>query len=72
MSNEYNMEKEKMSPVELVFRILLAIILPPVALMGLKNVGCGTLVLMCVLTLFFWLPGQIAALVLVIKEYTTE
>lgn len=63
---------EKMSPGELIFRIILAIILPPLAILGLRNVGCGTFALMCLLTLFCFLPGQIAALVLVIKEYSAE
>ena len=58
-----------MSPAELVLRILLALVLPPLGVIGLKDVGCGTFALMCVLTLFFWVPGQIVAIFLIVKEY---
>jgi uncharacterized membrane protein YqaE (UPF0057 family) len=61
-----------MSPAELVLRILLALVLPPLGVIGLKDVGCGTFALMCVLTLFFWVPGQIAAIVLIVKEYSSS
>ena len=59
-----------MSPAELVLRVLLALLLPPVGIIGLNNVGCGTLILMCTLTLCFWVPGQIVAIFLIAKEYS--
>ena len=59
-----------MSPAELVLRILLALLLPPLGVIGLDRVGCGTLILMCILTLLFWIPGQIVAIILILKEYS--
>ncbi len=41
-------------------RVLLCILLPPLAVI---DYGCGTLLLVCILTLFGWVPGAIAALV---------
>ena len=61
-----------MSACELVFRILLALILPPLGVIGLPGIGCGTLILLAILTLFFWVPGQIVAIILVAKEYTKQ
>lgn len=58
-----------MSPAELIFRIILALIFPPLAVLGLRDVGCGTLLLLFILTLCVWVPGQVAAIVLVVKEY---
>ena len=58
-----------MTPLELVFRILLALLLPPLGVIGLDKIGCGTLGVMCILTLFFWVPGQIVAIFLIVKEY---
>lgn len=58
-----------MSPSELIFRIILALIFPPLGIIGLRNVGCGTLLLLLILTCFFFLPGQIAAIVLIVQEY---
>ena len=58
-----------MSPAELIFRIILALIVPPLAVLGLRDVGCGTLLLLFILTLCVWVPGQVAAIVLVVKEY---
>lgn len=59
-----------MSPAELVFRIIIAVFCPPVSVLGLQNVGCGTFLLLVLLTLFGVLPGQIAALVLIISQYS--
>lgn len=58
-----------MSPGELVFRIILALICPPISVLGLQGVGCGTLLLLVLLTLIGYLPGQIVAIVLIVKEY---
>ena len=41
-------------------RVLLCLILPPLAVL---DKGCGTIVLVAVLTLFGWVPGAIAALI---------
>lgn len=61
-----------MSPAELVLRVLLSLVLPPVGVIGLQGVGCGTLILMCILTLFFWVPGVCVAIFLVVKEYSAS
>lgn len=58
-----------MSPGELVFRIILALICPPISVLGLQGVGCGTLLLLVLLTLIGYLPGQIVAIVLIVNEY---
>lgn len=42
------------------FRVLLCIIFPPLAVL---DKGCGTLVLVSILTLCGWVPGAIGALV---------
>jgi uncharacterized membrane protein YqaE (UPF0057 family) len=41
-------------------RVLLCIVLPPLAVL---DKGCGTVVLVAILTLCGWVPGAIAALV---------
>jgi uncharacterized membrane protein YqaE (UPF0057 family) len=43
------------------FRVLLAIIFPPLAVIGK---GCGSIVIVFLLTLCGWVPGVIAALVI--------
>lgn len=58
-----------MSPGELVFRIILALICPPISVLGLQGVGCGTFLLLVLLTLIGYLPGQIVAIVLIVNEY---
>ncbi len=45
-----------------VIRSIIAIIFPPLAVL---ERGCGTALMVGVLTLFFWFPGMIAALVLI-------
>jgi len=59
-----------MSPSELILRILCAVFLPPFSIIGIKGVGCGSFLLLFLLTLLFYVPGQIAALVIVIQEYS--
>jgi uncharacterized membrane protein YqaE (UPF0057 family) len=44
-----------------LFRAILCIIFPPLAVL---DRGCGTLVIVTLLTLAGWVPGAIAALVL--------
>ncbi len=43
------------------FRVLLAIFLPPLAVF---DKGCGSILIVFVLTLVGWLPGVIAALII--------
>ncbi|WP_440881800.1 YqaE/Pmp3 family membrane protein [Tenacibaculum sp. C7A-26P2] len=45
-----------------VFRVLLAIIFPPLAVIGK---GCGSLIIVFLLTLCGWVPGVIGALVII-------
>ncbi len=42
------------------FRVLLCIILPPLAVL---DKGCGSVVIVTILTLIGWVPGVIGALV---------
>ena len=58
-----------MSPAELVFRIILALLCPLLGIIGLPGVGCGTLLLLILLTCLGWVPGQIVAIILIAKEY---
>lgn len=46
-------------------RVLLCILLPPLAVL---DKGCGTVLLVALLTLFGWVPGAIAALVVCSKS----
>ena len=61
-----------MSPAELIIRILLALFLPPLSVIGLKNVGCGTIILMIILTCFAWVPGVVAAFFLLFRDYNSK
>lgn len=45
-------------------RALLCIVLPPLAIL---DKGCGTILIVTLLTLFGWVPGVIAALVVCTK-----
>ncbi len=45
-----------------VFRVLLCIILPPLAVI---DKGCGSLLIVCILTLLGWIPGIIGALIII-------
>ena len=58
-----------MSTAELIFRIILALLCPPIGVIGLNGVGCGTFILLIVLTMLFWVPGQIVSIILIVKEY---
>ena len=44
-----------------IFRVLLAIIFPPLSVIGK---GCGSFVIIFLLTLCGWIPGVIGALVI--------
>lgn len=44
-----------------IWRVLLSIIFPPLAVM---DKGCGSILLVFILTCFGWIPGVIAALII--------
>jgi len=44
-----------------IWRVLLAIIMPPLAVL---DKGCGSNVIVFILTLLGWIPGVIAALII--------
>lgn len=44
-----------------LFRVLLSILFPPLAVL---DQGCGSIVIVFILTLCGWVPGTIAALVI--------
>lgn len=47
-----------------IWRVVLAIIFPPLAVIGK---GCGSIIIVFLLTLCGWVPGVIAALVIINK-----
>ncbi len=55
-------EKLKM---DLIIRILLCIIFPPLAV---YDKGCGSILLVLLLTCLGWLPGTIVALILCLAD----
>ena len=48
-----------------ILRVLLAIIFPPLAVL---DKGCGSVIITLILTLAGWIPGVIAALVILNKS----
>ena len=64
--------KMQMAPAELVIRILLAIFCPPLSVIGLRGVGLGTIILMIILTCCGVVPGQIAAFILLFRDYNSK
>ena len=48
-----------------LFRVLLSIIFPPLAVL---DKGCGSVLIVVLLTLCGWIPGVIAALVILNKQ----
>lgn len=48
-----------------VFRVILSIIFPPLAVF---DKGCGSILIVFILTLFGWIPRVIAALVILNKS----
>jgi uncharacterized membrane protein YqaE (UPF0057 family) len=48
-----------------IWRVILCIIFPPLAVI---DKGCGSLLLVFILTLCGWIPGVIAALIIVNKK----
>ena len=47
------------------FRVILCIVFPPLAVL---DKGCGSIVLVTLLTLCGWVPGVIGALILCTRE----
>jgi len=47
-----------------LWRVLLAILFPPLAVI---DRGCGSILLVLILTLMGWIPGVIAALIILNK-----
>ncbi|PCI94951.1 MAG: YqaE/Pmp3 family membrane protein [Flavobacteriales bacterium] len=48
-----------------IFRVILAIIFPPLAVLGK---GCGSIIIVFLLTLCGWVPGVVAALIILNKD----
>lgn len=48
-----------------IFRVLLSIIFPPLAI---YDQGCGSILIVLILTALGWVPGVIAALVILNKK----
>ena len=48
-----------------VFRVILAIIFPPLSVI---DKGCGSFLIVLILTLLGWIPGVIGALIILNKE----
>ena len=48
-----------------LFRVILSVIFPPLAVM---DKGCGSVLIVTLLTLAGWIPGVIGALVILNKE----
>jgi uncharacterized membrane protein YqaE (UPF0057 family) len=49
-----------------IFRVLLSIFFPPLAVI---DQGCGSIVIVFILTLCGWVPGVIAALIILNNVY---
>jgi len=45
-----------------IWRVILAIIFPPLSVI---DKGCGSIVIVFILTLLGWIPGVIAALIII-------
>lgn len=48
-----------------IFRVILCVILPPLAVL---DKGCGSIVIVTLLTIAGWVPGVIAALVILNRD----
>lgn len=48
-----------------IWRVILAVILPPLAV---YDKGCGSIVIVLILTIVGWVPGVIAALIILNKN----
>ncbi len=58
------LQKLNISPMSLL-RVILSIIFPPLAVL---DQGCGSVLIVFILTLCGWIPGVIAALVILNKN----
>ncbi len=45
-----------------IWRVILSIIFPPLAVL---DKGCGSVIIVLILTLMGWIPGVIAALIII-------
>jgi len=52
-----------------LFRVLLAILFPPLAVL---DRGCGSIVIVFLLTLCAWVPGVIGALIILNRPFDYE
>ncbi len=52
-----------------LFRVILSILFPPLAVL---DKGCGSIVIICLLTLCGWIPGVIGALVILNRSECPE
>ena len=48
-----------------IFRVILAILFPPLAII---DKGCGSVIIVFILTLAGWIPGVLAALIILNKS----
>jgi len=48
-----------------IFRVLLAILFPPLSII---DKGCGSIIIVFILTLAGWIPGVLAALIILNKS----
>lgn len=48
-----------------IWRVILSIIFPPLAVI---DKGCGSIVIVFILTIMDWIPGVIAALIILNKD----
>lgn len=48
-----------------LFRVILCILLPPLAVI---DKGCGSVIIVTILTIIGWVPGVIAALIILNKN----
>jgi uncharacterized membrane protein YqaE (UPF0057 family) len=48
-----------------IFRVILAIVFPPLAV---ADKGCGSFLIVFILTCFGWIPGVLGALIIMNKE----
>lgn len=48
-----------------LFRVILSIIFPPLAVL---DKGCGSVLIVSILTIAGWIPGVIAALIILNKQ----
>lgn len=44
-----------------IWRVVLAVVFPPLAVL---DKGCGSIIIVAILTLMGWIPGVIAALII--------